>query len=188
MNSQFLPPQQFGGPPQNFPPNRLSPQTGTAFQNVPLGASKPGQLPGGPHLSSVPPSHIPPSSIPGGNSHPEGNPHLLSNTQLPTGQFPPNIGPQSSGGSRLPIPPNQLPPSQDQRNTSTPQMNPFSPPSSLGQNATPPNLQNGQPQYSNSSQFQNGPLTGNILIEIYRLESKWESLTWVTLSTHRKKL
>lgn len=160
MNSQFLPPQQFGGPPQNFPPNRLSPQTGTAFQNVPLGLSKPGQVPGSLPQSSVPPSHIPPASSQGVNSHPESIRALGSNTQLPTGQFSHNIGSSISGGSRLPIPSNQLPPAQDQINTNPPQMNPFNPPTSIGQNATrldlqPSNLQNGQPQY------QNGPLTGN---------------------------
>lgn len=160
MNSQFLPPQQFGGPPQNFPPNRLSPQSG-AFQSVPLGSSKPVQLPGGIPQNVLPPSHIPPSSTPEGNSHPGNISHLGPNTQLPGGQFPPNVGPPVSGGGRLPIPQNQLPPSQDQRNTNTPQTNPFNPPTSIGQNLAPLNQHNGQPPYSNSpQQFQNGPLTG----------------------------
>lgn len=73
MNPQYLPPQQFGGPP-NFQTNRSSPSLGTnpaMFQNVPLGPPKPGQmvppttqfLPSGglPSRSAIPSSQLPPS-------------------------------------------------------------------------------------------------------------------------------
>lgn len=74
MNPQYLPPQQFGVPP-NFPTNRSSPSLGPnsgQFQSVPLGPPKPGQMP--------PPTQFLPSGGP------------QSRPPIPSSQLPPNQG------------------------------------------------------------------------------------------------
>ncbi|KAJ8943116.1 hypothetical protein NQ318_011883 [Aromia moschata] len=167
MNPQYLPPQQLGGPPQGFAPNRMSPGLGTqTFQNVPLGPPKPGQMPSGPMQGGAPPTHSPSGGAGAplsGNMGPIGQMHSSGpmpnmggpppKSQIPSSQLPPAQMPHSQ------LPPSQLPPSQlpplqgqappDQRNTATPQNNPFGPPPSKpGLADLPPaSVQNGALQF-----------------------------------------
>lgn len=84
MNSQFIPQQQYGGPP-----NRASPQS---FQNVPLGPQKPplGEVPSLPPTNQ--PSQFPPSNL--GGSMPR--------TQIPSNQLPPSTGNEVNSSFGLP--------------------------------------------------------------------------------------
>lgn len=145
MNSQFMPSQQYRGPPQNFP--NSGPPTGQpGFQNVPLDPQNPGQqLTQQSGQPNIPPGNLPPTSINNG-APPTGN----------IGQFPPNMGPPA--GLRQ-IPSSQLPPG-DQRPPSRPQPNQFPPPINKpgehGNNVIPTELQQ-FPNGLNGVPFQNGP-------------------------------
>lgn len=108
MNPQYLPPQQYGGPP-NFQNNRSSPSLGAnpgQFQNVPLGAPPKsnsmgpgtGQFPPSSVGGSMPRNPIPTSQLPPLMNMPQTNPFSIPPT-LKSDQPPNNInqnGPTSS--------------------------------------------------------------------------------------------
>lgn len=150
-------PNQFGAPPQNYPPPKpmanAQPPTGQNFQNVPLG----------PPLNNGPP----PGNVPLGNFQPSNNVPAPNNHQ---GQFPPPNMPQ--------IPPNQMPP-KSQQPPAPPQTNnpfgqggaPMRPPSTGVQNGPPTNFQNGPPQFQNGPNFM-PPATGGNKKFVYLCKSR----------------
>lgn len=102
MNPQYVQPQPYGMPPQNYPPVRTSPALGSqpttqAFQNVPLGPPKTGTV--FPPASTGPPGGLPP---------PNARPSIPPN-QLPPGgrdqRSPHQFGPPPTSNSVSTRPP-----------------------------------------------------------------------------------
>ncbi|KAJ8982087.1 hypothetical protein NQ317_011085 [Molorchus minor] len=164
MNPQYLPPQQFGAPPQGFQPSRASPlglgQPNQPFQNIPLGSSKSGQIPG------VPPQVGGQTNSSSSAATAGGTPNVESMGQ------PSSAGLLSQGGPiRTQIPPSQLPPSQiqtpaDHRNDVN---QGFTPNAQIGKSARVPDMppmsiQNGPHHFQNSAQqqLQNGTTPGQL--------------------------
>lgn len=111
MNPQYLPPQQYGGPP-NFPNSRSSPALGSnpgQFQNVPLGPP-PKSNAMGPGPGPFQPNN-------------QGGP--MTRNPIPTNQLPPLMNmPQNNPFSVPPVLKNDLSPNTNQNGPNSSQNGP----------------------------------------------------------------
>ncbi|XP_056630676.1 protein transport protein Sec24C isoform X2 [Diorhabda sublineata] len=176
MNPHYLSQQQFGGPPQGFPPtSRVSPNTTPqSFQNIPLGPPKASQSPSGDHLplpsslgqslntqsGQFPPNfqNGPPSSqFQNGQmsgSIPTSNPNRPPSNFAPSPHTQSNFGPSIPSNSNLP----PRPPSNNSNNLEQPPLS-SGPPSLMGGISallSQPSNKMGQPHFSGGPPSQMG--------------------------------